>query len=152
MEGNHPKEVALLSLDGGGVRGLSSLRILQRLMASIDPVNPPKPCDYFDMICGTSTGGLIAIMLGRLEMNVDDCIREYQQLSSRVFTKVRHRLDWKGNLQGRFDHLELEEGIKDLVRRLHTSENELFQQPNGSKCKTYVSCPDFSWKIDIINY
>jgi patatin-like phospholipase/acyl hydrolase len=28
----------------------------------------PKPCDYFDLIGGTSTGGLIAIMLGLLGM------------------------------------------------------------------------------------
>jgi patatin-like phospholipase/acyl hydrolase len=47
----------LLSLDGGGVRGLSALEILAQLMKKIDPVSPPKPCDFFDLIGGTSTGG-----------------------------------------------------------------------------------------------
>ncbi|EHK96445.1 putative Patatin group A-3 [Glarea lozoyensis 74030] len=52
------KDLRLLALDGGGVRGLSALMILQQLMETIDPENPPKPCDYFDMIGGTSTGGV----------------------------------------------------------------------------------------------
>ncbi|EJT69392.1 hypothetical protein GGTG_13011 [Gaeumannomyces tritici R3-111a-1] len=47
MPGDH---IRLLALDGGGVRGLSSL------MATVDPASPPKPCDCFDMIGGTSTG------------------------------------------------------------------------------------------------
>ena len=69
----------ILSLDGGGVRGISSLYILQILMEQIalelirnfkppEPIPPLRPCQFFDLICGTSTGGLIAIMLGRLEM------------------------------------------------------------------------------------
>src|SRR3954469_20501475 len=93
----------LLALDGGGVRGLSSLMILRRLMATVDPDAPPKPCDYFDMIGGTSTGGLIAIMLGRLRMTIDECIDTYTTLSDRVFGKKTHRVDIKGKLQGRFD-------------------------------------------------
>jgi patatin-like phospholipase/acyl hydrolase len=52
-------ELCLLSLDGGGVRGLSSLLVLKQIMETIDPQNPPKPCNYFDMIGGTSTGGLM---------------------------------------------------------------------------------------------
>lgn len=61
------QEIRLLALDGGGVRGLSSLLILQQLMETIDPDSPPKPCDYFDMIGGTSTGGLvISCVSGRL--------------------------------------------------------------------------------------
>lgn len=53
------QELRLLALDGGGVRGLSSLMILEQLMETIDPDSPPKPCDYFDMIGGTSTGGWV---------------------------------------------------------------------------------------------
>jgi patatin-like phospholipase/acyl hydrolase len=46
-------------LDGGGVRGLSSLLIIKELMKMIkDEDDPnPHPCQYFDMIAGTSTGG-----------------------------------------------------------------------------------------------
>jgi patatin-like phospholipase/acyl hydrolase len=51
------KELRLLALDGGGVRGLSALMILGQLMEMVNPDSPPKPCDYFDMIGGTSTGG-----------------------------------------------------------------------------------------------
>ena len=59
----------ILSLDGGGVRGLSTLLILRDIMEEIGPRSPSaKLCDYFDLISCTSTGGLIAIMLGLLGM------------------------------------------------------------------------------------
>jgi patatin-like phospholipase/acyl hydrolase len=61
----------ILSLDGGGVKGLSSLFILREIMKDIGQqldAEDIKPCEYFDLIGGTSTGGLIAIMLGTLAM------------------------------------------------------------------------------------
>ena len=51
------KELRLLALDGGGVRGLSTLMILKELMEKINPDSPPKPYDYFNRIDGTSTDG-----------------------------------------------------------------------------------------------
>src|SRR4051812_25370191 len=77
----------LLCLDGGGVRGLSSLYILKRLMELIDINNPPRPCECFDMIGGTSTGGLVAIMLGRLGMTVNECIKAYEEWLPGIFSK-----------------------------------------------------------------
>ena len=56
-EDSQGRELCLLSLDGGGVRGLSSLMLLKHLMEQINPDSPPKPCHLFDMIGGTSTGG-----------------------------------------------------------------------------------------------
>ena len=60
------------------MRGLSSLLILEKLMHEIQRLKgdsqPSLPCEYFDLICGTSTGGLIAIMLGRLRMVHDPYI------------------------------------------------------------------------------
>jgi patatin-like phospholipase/acyl hydrolase len=53
--------LCLLSLDGGGVRGLSTLYILKNLMDRLNherKSHPPvKPCEIFDLIGGTSTGG-----------------------------------------------------------------------------------------------
>jgi hypothetical protein len=48
----------ILSIDGGGVKGVFSLRILERLVAKF-----PHLLDDVDLIAGTSTGGLIALML-----------------------------------------------------------------------------------------
>jgi patatin-like phospholipase/acyl hydrolase len=66
----------ILVLDGGGVRGLSEVLILKNLFQRIAfeenagrrSEKLPEPYKYFDLICGTSTGGLLALMLGRLRM------------------------------------------------------------------------------------
>ncbi|KAK3934341.1 acyl transferase/acyl hydrolase/lysophospholipase [Diplogelasinospora grovesii] len=121
----------LLALDGGGVRGLSSLMILRRLMATVDPDAPPKPYDYFDMIGGTSTGGLIAIMLGRLRMTVNECIDAYTTLSDRVFEKKSHRVDIKGKLQGRFDSAELKHAVRNILISRGLREDALLKDPNS---------------------
>jgi patatin-like phospholipase/acyl hydrolase len=80
LEMSTEQGLRLLALDGGGVRGLVSLLILQRLMHLMNPEQPPRPCEVFDLIAGTSTGGLIAIMLGRLRMDVSSCIRAYRHV------------------------------------------------------------------------
>ena len=127
-------DLRLLALDGGGVRGLSSLMILRRLMAAVDPDAPPKPCDYFDMIGGTSTGGLIAIMLGRLGMTVDECIDAYTTLSDRVFEKKSHGVNIKGKLQGRFDSAALELAVKNILASRGLGEDALLKDIE-SPCK-----------------
>lgn len=57
--------LCLLSLDGGGIRGLSTLYILKGLMARLNDErqksNLPrvKPYEVFDLIGGISTGGYV---------------------------------------------------------------------------------------------
>ncbi|KAK4452580.1 acyl transferase/acyl hydrolase/lysophospholipase [Podospora aff. communis PSN243] len=134
------RELNLLCFDGGGVRGLSSLYILKHLMEMIDVDNPPRPCEYFDMIAGTSTGGLIAIMLGRLGMSVAECIDAYEKLLPSIFTKEHHRLKINGKFQGRFNHKALEKGVKDLLRDRGMSEDALMldNRTGEGSCKTFV--------------
>jgi len=51
----------VLSLDGGGVKGMAILLILKRLFLTVQRNEQlpemPRPCNYFDLIGGTSTGG-----------------------------------------------------------------------------------------------
>ncbi|RPA74027.1 hypothetical protein BJ508DRAFT_41320 [Ascobolus immersus RN42] len=115
-DANRP--LRLLALDGGGVRGLTSLLILETLMHQLGDA---KPCEHFDMIAGTSTGGLIAIMLGLLEMDVKTCIKAYRQLAKRVFkprTIARFLGRFGANAAGlsAFDEGELEEAIRAVLK------------------------------------
>lgn len=53
------KAFKILSIDGGGIKGLYSASLL----ASLEKKTGKSVGDHFDMICGTSTGGLIALGL-----------------------------------------------------------------------------------------
>lgn len=121
--------------DGGGVRGLSSLHLLNAVMARAAPGK--KPCEVFDMIGGTSTGGYIAIMLGRLRMTVDDCIQKYHDFMVQVFNKgfVEKRADFLVN--GVFyDEGVLEGLIKQLVQeKTGDSEAKLLEEGGEPACK-----------------
>ncbi|KAJ7867668.1 hypothetical protein B0H14DRAFT_2503985 [Mycena olivaceomarginata] len=93
MDNPESPGLCLLALDGGGIRGLSMLIILQHLMYRLkvaeDLPDIPHPCNYFDLIGGTSTGRLIALMLGCLRMSVEDTIKAYGELSREVFSDVK---------------------------------------------------------------
>ena len=136
-----PWAPCILTLDGGGIRGYSSLLILKELMHQVyqwemrlneeeaalqdspeedvqqgqaagganrsvgDNHVPPRstfatimpevellPCHYFDFMFGTSTGGLIATMLGRLRMTVDEALGMYRTVGNDLFGTRRSRL------------------------------------------------------------
>jgi hypothetical protein len=102
----------LLSLDGGGVRGISTLLVLKHVMARVAELEqhaktnlstkPRLPKDYFDLAGGTSTGGLIALMLFRLNMEVKDVIDRYDELAAEVFSPTIG--GWKIHKLGTFGY------------------------------------------------
>ena len=59
------KKVTILSLDGGGIRGIISCIILRYIEEQLQKYDHPqaKIGDYFDLVAGSSTGGLIAAIL-----------------------------------------------------------------------------------------
>lgn len=83
----------------------------------------PKPCDYFDLIGGTGTGGLIAIMLGRLRLDLETCKEVYVRMTRKVFEtdKTIAGIPYRSTL---FKASKLEEAIKDCVREHTIFEDE----------------------------
>lgn len=82
----------LASFDGGGARSISQLVILHRIMHRLrfekypnEPTKPVFPCEHFDMIVGSDTGGLITIMLTKLRLSVEDAIEEFCAVYEAVY-------------------------------------------------------------------
>jgi len=59
------KKITILSLDGGGIRGIISCIILRYIEEQLQKYDSPSARlgDYFDLIAGSSTGGLIASII-----------------------------------------------------------------------------------------
>jgi hypothetical protein len=84
---------------------------------------------------------LIAIMLGRLKMDISSCIEAYSRLSDSVFRKVAHRVTLKGNVQARFDSHALERAIKEIIKQQGLNEDALLKENMDFRCKVSVSQP-----------
>ncbi|KAJ5140986.1 hypothetical protein N7448_004394 [Penicillium atrosanguineum] len=136
--------LCLLSLDGGGVRGLSSLYILRDIMAQLNyervDEEPLKPCDVFDLIGGTSTGGLIAIMLGRLEMGIDECIAAYSELMHLIFGQKMNNLpvDWAGNIRAQYDSTKLKHAIEHVIESAGVAPDAPMNNGQTRRCRAFV--------------
>ncbi len=109
------------------MRGYSIFIIIQEIMhrtfVELEGRAPrrheiPKPADYFDLIVGTGTGGLIALMLGRLRLDMETCKELYVRLTRIVFEtdKTILGIPTRPTL---FKASKLEEAIKEAVRE-HT--------------------------------
>jgi patatin-like phospholipase/acyl hydrolase len=60
MPGEETKSIKVLSIDGGGIRGIIPAIILDALQKRVGK----EPWQTFDLIAGTSTGGIISVGIG----------------------------------------------------------------------------------------
>ncbi|KID62134.1 Calcium-independent phospholipase A2-gamma [Metarhizium brunneum] len=154
------RKARILCLDGGGVRGITSLCMLKNIMTEIRTqeerdaadcgdeniegkanndgaesrsTTPLKPCEYFDLICGTSTGGLIALMLGRLEYTVDEAIEQYMNLGKEIFGKRKRCFK-----SSKYGHNTLEKCLKKVVRESHLGDENALMKDERCRCRTFV--------------
>ncbi|EGX45761.1 hypothetical protein AOL_s00140g77 [Orbilia oligospora ATCC 24927] len=70
--------IRVLSLDGGGVRGIVELVILERLEDLIGLGLPIGT--FFDLIIGTSTGGLVAMGIGIQKLTAKECTSKFRSI------------------------------------------------------------------------
>lgn len=82
------------------------------------------PQDVFQLVAGTSTGGLIALMLGKMGMTVKDCITQYEKLSKQVFGKKHFRAMITGGLApAKYSGKRLQKCVQTLLSDQKLSEN-----------------------------
>ena len=94
-----PGAKKLLAIDGGGIRGVLALEILQKMEDLLKAQSGRadfRLADYFDYIAGTSTGGIIAAGLS-IGMSVADILAFYQEAGAQMFVKANllERLRYK---------------------------------------------------------
>merc|ERR1711871_903137 len=78
------KGLRILSLDGGGTKSVCAVAILSELFAR---AGKTRPADEFDLICGTSTGGIIAALLGLNLQTISEVEVLYDTLIDDIFSK-----------------------------------------------------------------
>ncbi|KAH8965872.1 hypothetical protein BDL97_04G139100 [Sphagnum fallax] len=143
-------KLRILSIDGGGVRGVipaTILKYLEEELQRIDKSKDRRLAEYFDLIVGTSTGGLITAMITTPRLKKDDprelplsaeqVLKFYQKNTAKIFPPAR--------LPGE----EFLKTCKELFRPRYNPENldELLETYFGnrtlSEALTNVIIPSF---------
>lgn len=74
----------ILSLDGGGIRGVITARILQEVERQIQQQQGKSLHEYFDLIAGTSTGSILTAGIAA-KKNSSELVQLYQEQGKQIF-------------------------------------------------------------------
>jgi len=85
----HDRDFRILSLDGGGIKGIFAAALLARL--ELDQLGGESVGHYFDLVAGTSTGGLIALCLAAGK-SAQDALKLYLDHGPEIFEPVSLRV------------------------------------------------------------
>ena len=140
----------LLTIDGGGIRGVLALEILRRLeqdLADARGVSRSdfRLSDFFDYVGGTSTGAVIAACVAR-GMSVDEMMSFYVDSGPAMFdSRISKKLKSLFTVGSLYDARPLEKTLKDLFGADTTLE------PENLKCHllavTRNQTTDSPWPI-----
>jgi patatin-like phospholipase len=116
----------ILSVDGGGLRGLVPALVLVDLEKRLKRLTgEERPlADYFHLFAGTSTGGLISLGLtapnpddpDRSRMNSERLVRLYRKRGPKIFPpRCRFLRMLRGYVMPKFSNGALEEAVKEEI-------------------------------------
>lgn len=106
----------ILSLDGGGIRGVFSLEILLHIEALLrEHFKVPKLvlADHFDFFAGTSTGAIIAACLS-WGMSVEEILKMYEEHGKAMFQPASWRHPFRRLFVSRYDPTKLSGMLQDI--------------------------------------
>lgn len=135
------KPLKILTIDGGGLQGISTLLILDKLLSAIARNNgvqdsKPRPCDVFDVIAGIGPGGWLALLLGRFQMDVSAALAEWYHLIDCIAPRSKaEELLMRLMQHSYFDTDRLLEQIDHLTEFYETDKHMFFTPQNGTRCK-----------------
>ena len=131
----------ILTIDGGGLQGISSLLILDKLLKEIAAGNKatdtkPRPCDVFDVIAGIGSGGWLALLLGRFQMDVSAALAEWYNLIDCIAPRSKAEELRMRLLEHMYIHTDrLVEQIEQLTNFYETDKHMFFTGSEGTRCK-----------------
>jgi hypothetical protein len=76
-------------------------------------------------------------MLGRLEMDVNECISSYSKLMESILEEQFNRfpISWTGRTKARFDSTRLKNAIEDVINGQGASMTDLFNDGSPRRCR-----------------
>ena len=133
------RKFKILSIDGGGIRGIIPAKVLYHLEEEAIKKDgaDARLCDYFDLVCGTSTGGIIAIGIA-LGMTAKDILKLYQENAKIIFP---HKSLWQAFIKN--EPFYSREALEKLLAE---SFNPFDYRTNDTRiyhCKTRLCIPTY---------
>lgn len=98
--------VRILCLDGGGIRGLFMLSCLKR----IESLTGRRIHELFDLICGTSTGGMLAMSL-TIQRTLEECALQYADIRNSFAYQSPLWAEVRRMITGTSHSTEIAEGV-----------------------------------------
>ncbi|KAM6418839.1 calcium-independent phospholipase A2-gamma isoform 2-T6 [Pluvialis apricaria] len=118
--------IRVLTIDGGGTRGLVALQTLRKL----EELTGKPVHQLFDYICGVSTGAILAFMLGLFHIPLDDCEELYRKLGSDVFKQNVI----VGTVKMGWSHAFYDSDIWEKMLKEKMGSNLMIETARNSKC------------------